>query len=55
MDEGWHFKQQNFRMADVLNLNINERFNVERANLRVTKIRNENWEVETSKLSFIKR
>ena len=31
-------------MADVSNLKINERSNVERPNLRVTKIANKNWE-----------
>ena len=31
-------------MADVSNLKINERSNVERPNLRVTKIGNENCE-----------
>ena len=31
-------------MADVLNLKINERANVEPPNLRVTKIGNKNWE-----------
>ena len=36
-------KQQNFRMADVSNLKINQRYsNVERPNLRVTEIGNKN-------------
>ena len=32
--EGQNFEQQNFRMADISNLKINERANVERPNLR---------------------
>ena len=31
-------------MADVSNLKINERANVERTNLRVTEIENKSWE-----------
>ena len=31
-------------MADVLNLKINKRLNVERPNLRVSNIGNQNWE-----------
>ena len=44
MDEGKKFKQFNFRMADVLNLKINERSNVERPNIRVTEMGNKNEE-----------
>ena len=42
-------------MVDVSNLKINERSNVERPKLRVTKIGNENWEVKASKLIYIKK
>ena len=31
-------------MANISNLKINERSNIERPNLRVTTIENENWE-----------
>ena len=33
---------RNFRMADVSNLNSNERLNLKRLDLRVTKIENKN-------------
>ena len=36
-------------MANVSDLEINERSNVERANLRVATIENENWEDKASK------
>ena len=42
--EGSNFKQLNSRMADVSNLKINERANVERPNLWVTKKGHKNWE-----------
>ena len=42
-------------MADIMNLKINERSNVEQPNLRVTTIDNENWEDEASKFIYIKR
>ena len=37
MNEGLNFEQYNFRIADVSNLKINKRSNVEQPNLRVTK------------------
>ena len=37
-----NFRKLNFRMAKVSNSKINERANVERPNLRVTKIGNKN-------------
>ena len=40
-------------MADVLNFKIDDRSNVERTNLRVTKIGNKNWDDKTSKLIYI--
>ena len=54
LDEGKNFKQLNFRMADISNLNINQRSNVEQPILRVTKIENKNWDIEASKLIYIK-
>ena len=40
--EGQNFEQSNFRMANISNLKINGGSNVERPNLRVTTIANEN-------------
>ena len=40
-------------MADVLNLKINERLNVEWPNFRVTKTGNKNWKVKASKSIYI--
>ena len=42
-------------MADISNLKINERSNVEQPNLRVTTIDNENGEDKASKFIYIKR
>ena len=36
LDEGQNFEQWNFRMADISNLKISERANVEWPNLRVS-------------------
>ena len=52
--EGQNFEQLNFRMANISNLKINERLNVERPNLRVTTIENENREDKASKFIYIK-
>ena len=41
-------------MSDVSNLKMNERSNVKYPNLPVTKIRNKNSEVKTSKLIYMK-
>ena len=41
-------------MADGSNLKINERWNVERPNLRVSKIENKNWKDKGLKLIYIK-
>ena len=41
-------------MANISNLKINERSNVERPNLQVTTIENENWEDKASKFIYIK-
>ena len=41
-------------MANILNLKINERSNVERPNLRVATSENENWEEKESKFIYIK-
>ena len=41
-------------MAEISNLITNNRKNAERPNLRVTKIGNENWEVEEPNLIYIK-
>ena len=41
-------------MAKISNLKINERSNVERTNLRVTTLENENWEEKESKFINIK-
>ena len=49
-----NFEQSNFKMANISNFKINERSNVERLNLRVTTIRNENWEDKASKFFQIK-
>ena len=48
---GWRLKyeQSNFRMANISNLKINERWNVVRLNLRVTTIENKNSEDKASK------
>ena len=43
MGEGPNFEQSNFRTTDISNLKINDRTNVERPNLRVTIIENENY------------
>ena len=40
--DGLNFEQSNFRMANISNLKINERSNVERPNLRVTTIESKN-------------
>ena len=40
-------------MADFSNLKINKRLNVERPNLGVTKIENENCKDKASKLIYI--
>ena len=42
-------------MADVSNLKINERSNVELPNLRITKIENESWENFLTENLLIKR
>ena len=41
-------------MANISNLKINERSNVELPNLQVTTIENENWEDKVSKFIHIK-
>ena len=41
VDEGQKFEQLNFRMTYISNLKINEHANVERPNLRVTRIEHE--------------
>ena len=51
---GLKFQTLNFIMVDVSNLKINKRWNVERPNLRVTKIGNNNWKVKASNLIYIK-
>ena len=40
-------------MANISNLKINDRSNVERPNLRITTIENENWDVKASKFIYI--
>ena len=40
-------------MADISNLKINERSNIEQLNLRVTTIENENWEDKALKFIYL--
>ena len=55
MGEGLNFEQSNFGITDISNLKINEWWNVERPNLRVTTTENENWTDKASKFIYIKR
>ena len=43
LGEDSNFEQSNFRTANISDLKINERSIVERLNLRVTTIENDNW------------
>ena len=52
LDERWNFKQCYHRTADVSNLKIMERLNIERRKLVVTKMGNKNletWDVSKEK------
>ena len=48
------FKHTKFGIADVSNLKINKRSNVEQPNLGVTKMGNKNLKIKASKLFYIK-
>ena len=54
LGEDSNFEQSNFRTANISDLKINERSNVERLNLRVTTIENDNWKDTALQVIYIK-